>query len=525
MKNLSIRFTLMTTLFLFTVMLLAGAGLGMMSLQRANEGLAQVQAIAVQTTLINDVYKDASRARSSLTRVYADARENGKPPSASVHMAKAIQFDNAMKKGIHAFRGLSDAAGTDPALRSRLLAAAITLDNSLDKAFAALRADDIAGYTTINLRNLTPEGGTFTDLLEKFQSQNSELSDNVATRRESEYAAVKTMVGIGTALALLMVAGMHVFLKRVVLAPLDRATALLNRVAQGDLTERVPAEGDTEIARLLTGIARMQESLALMVRDVRSGAQTIATAAHEAAQGNADLSARTETQASALQETAASMEQLTSTVQQTAENARQAKELVRAASETASSGGDVMVQMVDTMAQIDAASRRVVDIIAVIDGIAFQTNILALNAAVEAARAGEYGRGFAVVATEVRTLAQRSASAAKEIKQLIEDSVGKVQCGSQLVETARATMGEIVRDVHGVTGLVVDIAEASTEQSQGLAQVNQALTQMDDVTQRNAALVEQAAAATAGMDDESGKLLAAVGRFKVVNGTERLRLQ
>jgi methyl-accepting chemotaxis protein len=525
MKNLTLRFMLMATLCLFTAMLLAGAGLGMVALQRANLGLVQAQSIASRTTLINDVYKDASRTRSSLTRVYADAKENGKAPSRSEHMATAMKFDDAMKKEIREFRRLPDDAGTDAALRSQLAAAADKLDQSLDRAFAALRADDVATYTSINLNNLTPEGGTFTALLEKFQRENTELGKQLAAQRAGEYGAVKVIVGIGTIVALILVAGTHLFLKRAVLAPLDRAIGLLGRVANGDLSQRVEKGDATEIARLLAGIAHMQDKLTGMVHEVRGGAQTIAQATREAAQGNADLSARTETQASALQETAASMEQLTRTVQQTADNASAARELVRTASGTASSGGAIMARMVDTMAEIDDASRRVVDIIAVIGGIAFQTNVLALNAAVEAARAGEHGRGFAVVATEVRTLAQRSAAAAKEVKRLIEDSALKVVAGSRLVEAARATMGDLVSNVRGVSTLVVDIAAASAEQSQGLLQVNQALVQMDDVTQRNAALVEQAAAAAAAMDHEAERLIATVGRFKVASGPEGVRRQ
>jgi methyl-accepting chemotaxis protein len=252
-----------------------------------------------------------------------------------------------------------------------------------------------------------------------------------------------------------------------------------------------------------------------MVSNVRNGAQAIGTAANEVATGNLDLSSRTESQASSLQQTAATMEELTGTVQTTADNTLQAKELVEAASTKAAAGGAVMGQMAETMTAIDASSRKVVDIIGVIDGIAFQTNILALNAAVEAARAGEQGRGFAVVASEVRTLAQRSAAAAKEIKALIDDSVDKVGSGSMLAEQAAQAMNEMVASVERVTGIVVDIAEASREQSDGIAQVNQSIAQMDEVTQRNAALVEEAAATTQSMKDETDALLRAVSAFKL----------
>jgi methyl-accepting chemotaxis protein len=259
----------------------------------------------------------------------------------------------------------------------------------------------------------------------------------------------------------------------------------------------------------------MQQSLSAMVAGVRRSAQTIGTAAREVADGNADLSARTESQASSLQETAASMEELTGTVQQTAENTSHARELAETASTTAASSGAVMRRMMETMAQIDASSQRVVDIVAVIDGIAFQTNILALNAAVEAARAGEQGRGFAVVAAEVRTLAQRSATAAKEIKALIDDSARNIDSGTKLAKDAGSSMGHMVESVQRVAGLVVEIADASREQGHGIGQVNRAIVQMDEVTQRNAALVEQSAAATEAMREQAAELSDMVSVFRL----------
>ncbi|MHB1086082.1 MAG: methyl-accepting chemotaxis protein, partial [Thiobacillus sp.] len=252
-----------------------------------------------------------------------------------------------------------------------------------------------------------------------------------------------------------------------------------------------------------------------IISQVRTGTETIAVASREIASGNADLSNRTESQASSLEETASSMEQLTSTVRQNAENARQANQLVGSTADVAVKGGRVVGQVVDTMASIKDSSRKIADIIGVIDGIAFQTNILALNAAVEAARAGEQGRGFAVVAAEVRNLAQRSAGAAKEIKALIEDSVGKVDAGGKLVDEAGKTMDEIVNSVKRVTDIMSEIAAASQEQSAGIEQVNQAVGQMDEMTQQNAALVEQAAAAAESLQDQAGQLAQAVSAFKL----------
>jgi methyl-accepting chemotaxis protein len=263
----------------------------------------------------------------------------------------------------------------------------------------------------------------------------------------------------------------------------------------------------------------MRDSLVKIVSQVRMGTDTIATASSQIAAGNLDLSSRTEEQASALEETASSMEEITSTVKQNADNSRQANQLAATASDIAVKGGVVVAQVVDTMHSITESSRKIVDIIAVIDGIAFQTNILALNAAVEAARAGEQGRGFAVVATEVRNLAQRSATAAKEIKQLIGDSVDKVDSGSRLVGDAGTTMNEIVDSVKRVTDIMAEITAASREQSAGIEQVNQAITQMDEVTQQNAALVEQAAAASQSLQDQAGNLSQVVSVFKL-DGTQ-----
>jgi methyl-accepting chemotaxis protein len=292
------------------------------------------------------------------------------------------------------------------------------------------------------------------------------------------------------------------------------AAEVAGLIAAGDLSRTVVTRpGDT--CSLLAAMETMRASLVQIVSEVRSGTDTIATAAAEISSGNLDLSSRTEQQASSLEETASSMEELTSTVRQNADNARQANVLAASASEVALQGGAVVAEVVHTMASINESSTRIVDIIGVIDGIAFQTNILALNAAVEAARAGEQGRGFAVVATEVRNLAQRSASAAKEIKELIDDSVGKVEAGGKLVDKAGHTMTEIVASITRVTDIMGEIASASHEQTMGIEQINAAITQMDEVTQQNAALVEEAAAAAGSLQDQSGVLAQLVGTFKL----------
>ncbi|MGX9217900.1 methyl-accepting chemotaxis protein [Massilia varians] len=289
---------------------------------------------------------------------------------------------------------------------------------------------------------------------------------------------------------------------------------IASRIAAGDLSVDVALrQGDR--SSLLFAMKTMRDSLAQIVGEVRNGTDAIASASRQIASGNLDLSSRTEEQASSLEETASSMEELTSTVKQNADNARQANGLASSASAVAERGGMVVSQVVDTMASINDSSKKIVDIIGVIDGIAFQTNILALNAAVEAARAGEQGRGFAVVASEVRTLAQRSASAAKEIKLLIDDSVGKVDAGARLVDQAGATMDEIVASVRRVTDIMGEISSASLEQTEGIEQINMAVSQMDQVTQQNASLVEEAAAAAESLQGQAGKLAELVSVFKL----------
>jgi len=329
------------------------------------------------------------------------------------------------------------------------------------------------------------------------------------------YASGRTvLIALGT-MALILSAILAWLLSRSITRPLDYAVSVARTVASGDLRNKIQASSNDETGQLLHALRDMNDGLVKSVSQVRTGIDTIATASSQIAAGNLDLSSRTEEQASSLEETASSMEELTSTVKQNADNARQANQLAVSASGVAEKGGAVVSRVVDTMEDINASAKKIVDIIGVIDGIAFQTNILALNAAVEAARAGEQGRGFAVVASEVRNLAQRSAAAAKEIKTLIGDSVDKVELGSKLVEEAGVTMDEVVQSVRHVTDIMSEIMAASQEQSAGIEQVNQAIGQMDQVTQQNAALVEEAAAAAESLNEQAAKLAEAVSVFKL----------
>ncbi len=329
-------------------------------------------------------------------------------------------------------------------------------------------------------------------------------------------AALGERIQVAVGMLALVLGGLFSFaLTRSVVAPLHQATASARRIAAGDLTEDFAVDGRDEAVELLTALHDMQASLGRVVAGVRSNAEGVATASAEIAQGNNDLSSRTEQQASALEETAASMEELGSTVRQNADNARQANQLAHGATGVAEQGGAVVARVVDTMKCINESSQKIADIIGTIDSIAFQTNILALNAAVEAARAGEEGRGFAVVASEVRSLARRSADAAKEIKALIGTSVERVSQGTALVDQAGSTMQEVVTAIRRVTDIMGEISAASNEQSSGVAQVGEAVTQMDQATQQNAALVEQSAAAATGLRNQADELVRAVAVFKL----------
>jgi methyl-accepting chemotaxis protein len=354
--------------------------------------------------------------------------------------------------------------------------------------------------------------------------QRGEIDKTAAAIEKASNQSTILQLTLG-GVALLIGAILARTLTRSITVPLSQAVDLAESVAGGDLSRHIDVKRTDETGMLLLALKHMNDSLVKIVGEVRSGTNTIATASSEIASGNMDLSSRTEQQASSLEETAASMEELTSTVKQNADNARQANQLAISASEVAIKGGTVVSQVVDTMGSINTSARKIVDIIGVIDGIAFQTNILALNAAVEAARAGEQGRGFAVVASEVRSLAQRSAAAAKEIKVLIDDSVNNVDVGAKLVDQAGVTMREIVESVKRVTDIMGEITAASQEQTAGIEQVNKAITQMDNVTQQNAALVEEAAAASEAMQAQAGNLAQAISVFKLAGDNTQLAQQ
>jgi len=380
---------------------------------------------------------------------------------------------------------------------------------------ARLAGEDVSAALERDLRPLADAYlKTIVDL-EAYQQANFEAALAQAHANAAQGRAILIAGGL---LALLLGAAAAFVLSRSITVPLRQAAEGARRIADGDLASPIESEGRDEAAQLLQALHGMQSRLSGVVANVRGNAEGVATASAQIAQGNNDLSARTEQQASALEETAASMEELSSTVRQNADNALQANQLAQNASTVAAQGGAVVAQVVETMKDINDSSRRIADITGVIDGIAFQTNILALNAAVEAARAGEQGRGFAVVASEVRSLAQRSAEAAKEIKGLIGASVERVEQGTALVDQAGATMNEVVASIRRVTDIVGEISAASTEQSSGVAQVGEAVTQMDQATQQNAALVEESAAAAASLKTQAEQMVDSVAVFRLARG-------
>jgi methyl-accepting chemotaxis protein len=404
--------------------------------------------------------------------------------------------------------------------KARLASIETKLGNLLalnDEAFKAIdEFQTLKGFAILDNQIPVPTR----ELMNDVQSLNDHLTERAATIQASSsitYEAAQRWIIVLLVIAFAASIFLGIFISRAIAGPIRRAVAVAQNVAKGDLTDDIVTDRKDETGQLLQALQTMNGNLQQIVLKIRQGTDVISTATGEIAAGNLDLSSRTEQQASSLEETASAMEELTTTVKQNADNARQANQLAVSASEVAVKGGNVVAQVVTTMESIHGSSKKIVDIISVIDGIAFQTNILALNAAVEAARAGEQGRGFAVVASEVRSLAQRSATAAKEIKTLIDDSVSKVAAGSNLVGQAGTTMTEVVASIQRVSDIVGEITAASQEQSAGIEEVNGAITQMDEVTQQNAALVEEGAAATKSMQHQAQDLSEAVKVFKVAH--------
>ncbi len=521
MKNLMARLSRLTTLTvkarligvlgLLCAMLLVGAWIGLGGMARANESARQIyQEELIPLTSINEV------ARGSLNSFV------------SLSEAAFHKDDKAIIK-----QKLDEVAKTqlaDAALLKKLAATAMSPEVRKQwSAFESARGDVASSMTEITDALNHADDGTssllYSDVLPNVSIMGSEMDKLIAMQIEegrqryesavTSYQRIRLMTFAALGAGLLLAVLMAFFLIRSIVGTLNRAVRVANAISQGQLGHNIVTHRKDELGRLLEAFRMMDDRLTLTVGEVRRGSDAVSTAAQQIAHGNDDLSQRTQEQASSLEETASSMEQMTSTVKQNAENASHANQLARGAREQAERGGEVAGRAIIAMSEINASSGKIADIVGLIQEIAFQTNLLALNAAVEAARAGEQGRGFAVVATEVRSLAQRSAGAAKEIKGLINDSAEKVRSGSELVNQSGKALAEIVDSVKKVTDIVAEIAAASQEQSAGIDQVNNAVMQMDEMTQQNAALVEEAAAAARAMQEQAGELTSQVGFFQL----------
>jgi methyl-accepting chemotaxis protein len=478
-------------------------------MQQSNQSLHHVVTVNIKKM---DALEDMSRSIHIVSRVVRSI---------------ALLSDEAQAKLEH--KKIDEARAHYDEAFSRL--EKMPLDDHGKKFVASIKEDQIAARALVNkfeemihtnkeeavqflLKEANPATAKWQDAIRDFTNLQEEKTSDEEAAAHAYQSALFLMISI-TVLAVICGGLVAWFTSRSIVTPISVAVDLAKTVAKGDLTSEIQVNSTDETGQLMQALKDMNGNLIDIVSKVRVGTETIHTAATEIASGNLDLSSRTEEQAGALEETASSMEELTSTVKHNTDNARQANQLAISASEVAAKGGAVVNEVVHTMGAINASSKKIVDIIGVIDGIAFQTNILALNAAVEAARAGEQGRGFAVVASEVRNLAQRSAGAAKEIKTLIGDSVEQVEIGSRLVDQAGSTMDSVVSSIKNVTDIMGEMSLASQEQTSGIEQINHAVTQMDEVTQQNAALVEEAAAAAASLEEQAQVLTQIVSVFKI----------
>jgi methyl-accepting chemotaxis protein len=515
--KVTIKFRLIATMALLGLLIVVAGVSGLFGMQKVNASLQDANDNTMPSAVaIGDSQLALARSRLALDRVtmHPELADSAKT------LARAESFmatsDKAWARYLTLPQGDDEKRLSDQMDKDRKA----FVDQGFLPLVRALNAKDAVLADKITMTVMQP---LFSKLSESAQALSDFQSKSNAQQYEASqarYASQRwlTVGVIGAGLVLMLVAAAS--LLRSILVPIRESVVHFSRMADGDLSNQIEVRGNDEMTELMRALETMQNKLAATVLTVRNGAANIATATSEIATGNLDLSGRTEEQAASLEETASSLEELTATVRQNSENARQSNQLAQDASRVAARGGAVVGNVISTMEAIRGASNRIADIIGVIDGIAFQTNILALNAAVEAARAGEQGRGFAVVASEVRSLAHRSAEAAKDIKALITDSVTQVDGGVTQVREAGETMGEIVSSIERVTAIIVEISAAGQEQEIGISQINQAVATLDATTQQNAALVEEAAAASASLSEQADRLSAAVAAFKLEGGSK-----
>ena len=517
MNNLKISTRLMMLIGVLSALLVAIGSLGLFGMGKSN---AALKTVYEDRTVPMGQLAETQRLQQRNQLAIANSLNDPTPDAITRNLAEVEANLSAMGRLWDAYMATKLTTEEEDLARRYAEDQKKFVAEGLRPAMAALRGNHLEEARRLALEAIPPLYTAPTkgiaDLLQLQLDVAKSEYEAAASRYDTILVASIAAIVVGLSFAVLF----GFFLIRGISRSLGHAVGFSNAVAQGDLSQIIHAEGNDEVAHLLQALAAMQNSLIKVVGGVRQNAEGVATASAQIAQGNQDLSQRTEEQASALEETAASMEELSSTVKQNADNAKQANQLALGASIVAIKGGEVVSQVVTTMKGINDSSKKIADIISVIDGIAFQTNILALNAAVEAARAGEQGRGFAVVASEVRSLAGRSADAAKEIKGLITASVERVEQGTRLVDQAGVTMTEVVSSIKRVTDIMGEISAASAEQSAGVAQIGEAITQMDQVTQQNAALVEESAAAAESLKGQAQQLVSAVSVFKLGQGSE-----